>query len=217
MNNFGEKADNVVRGILLIGCMPCFVILILIVALFRSCMGYGEMDLDNSYMVRRYMYDRIYVTDSTGNGYECLLYTTNAVTEARYKEIQSRQALRDSYKRLQAEAAAYFNHDLINTNIYDFVKYAKTFDINDGDVRLVNIWIYGIEYEKLYRRPHKSYPNGWKFSDDNDLGILFLKENDVYNENFQTIQTYRYWGCDATSSKDERYTHVTKSDRDTAN
>lgn len=216
MNDFRRKADGFVRGVLLIGCMPCFIILVLIVAMFRSCMGYGEIDLDNSYMCRRYMYDRFYVTDSTDNGFELLLYTTKAVTDARYKEIKSRQHLRDSYKRLQAEAGEHFNQDLINTNIYDFVEYAKTFDVNADDVRLVNVWVYGTEHQKLYRRPHNDYPNGWKFSDHYELGILFLKENDVYMNNFSTIQTYRYWECSATSSKDERYTHVTESDRDTA-
>ena len=213
MNNIRQKADTAVGGILLFGCMPSFIILIVIVSLMRPCMGYGKMDLDNSYITRRYMYDRIYVTDSTSNGYELLYYTTNSVTEARYKEIHSRQPLRDSYKRLQVEAGEHFNHKLIDTDIYDFVEYAKTFDINSDDVRLVNIWVYGCEYTKLYQRPHEKYPNGWKFSDDNDLGLLFLKENDVYPYSSSSLHTYRYWECDATSSKDERYTHVTEVDR----
>ena len=66
MSIFSEKADKVVEGIILIGCMPSFIVLILIIALFRSCMGYGEIDIDNSYMTRRYEYNREYITDSTG-------------------------------------------------------------------------------------------------------------------------------------------------------
>ena len=176
-------------------------------------MGYDQVDLDNSYMTRRYMYDRIYVTDSTRNGFELLLYTTNSVTEGRYKEIHSRQLLRDSYKRLQAEAGEYFNHRLIDTDIYDFVEYAKTFDINSDVVRLVNIWVYGIDYPKLYLRPHEDYPNGWEYGDDNEFGILFLKEYDIYPYNIDAGRTYRYWECDATSNADERHTHITLWDR----
>ncbi len=214
MSNFGQKADQAVMGILYIGCMPCFIILVLIVAMFRSCMGYGEIDIDNSYMTRRYMYDRLYIQDSTGVGFECLWYTTKSVTEARYDEIRSRQHLRESYKRLQAEAGEHFNHNLINTDIYDFVEYAKTFDIDSTDVRLVNIWVYGKEYEDLYRRPHPDFPDGIHYLDRiKELGELYLEENDVYPYNFSTPRTYRYWGCYATSSKDERYTHITKSDR----
>lgn len=213
MNNIGQKADKAVMGILYFGCMPSFIILIIVISMVRSCMGYGEMDLDNSYMTRRYMYDRMYVTDSTRNGYELLLYTTNSVSEARYKEIHSRQPLRDSYKRLQAEAGERFNHRLIDTDIYDFVEYAKTFDINSDDVRLVNIWVYGRDYPKLYLRPHEDYPDGWEYLDDNEFGILFLKEDDIYPYNLEAGRTYRYWECDATSDKDERFTHITKADR----
>ena len=213
MSNFLKKADKAVEGIILIGCMPSFIILIVVIALFRSCMGYGEIDIDNSYMVRRYMYDRTNITDSTGNGYELLWYTTKAVTDLRYDEIKSRKHIRDSYKRLKKEAGAHFNHDLINTNIYDFVKYAKTFDIDSMDVRLVNIFVYGNEYTKLYQRPHKDYPDGWEKYDDYDFGGLYLEEFDVYKRNNSALPHYRYWGCYATSLSDERYTHATKSDR----
>ncbi len=212
MSNFGQKADNFVGGILLLGCMPSFFILIAVIALFRSCMGYGEIDIDNSILLRRYLYNRIYVTDSLGNGFEALYYTTNAVSDKRYEEIMSREHLWHSYNRLRDEAGDHFNHDLINTDIYDFVEYAKTFDIDSADVRLVNVWAYGREYEKLYQRPHKDYPDGWKKGDDVEFGVLYLKENDVYIENISYIRTYRYWGCSATSLTDERYTHITKSD-----
>ncbi len=214
MSNFGQKADNFVGGILLIGCMPTFLILIAVIGLFRSCMGYDEIDIDNSYMVRREMYDRFKITDSLGNGYELLLYTTNAVTDKRYEEIKSRQHLRVSYDSLRRSAADYFEHDLINTDIYDFVKYAKRFDIDSMDVRLVNIWVYGKEYAELYRRPHPDYPDGVDSSDKiKGLGELFLKENDMYPYNLEAPHRYRYWGCDATSLEDERYTHITERDR----
>lgn len=213
MSNFGQKADNFVGGIILIGCMPSFLILIAVIGIFRSCMGYDEIDIDNSIMTRRHSYRRMYITDSLGNGFETLHYTTNDVSDARYKEIMSREHLWHSYNRLRDEAADHFDHDLINTDIYDFVEYAKTFDIDSADVRLVNIWAYGRGYEKLYHRPHEDYPDGWKDGDDVGFGAAYLKENDVYNKNFSHIRTYRYWGCSATSLTDERYSHITSYDR----
>ena len=213
MSSLLEKGDRTVEGVLLIGCMPCFIVFVLIIAMFRSCMGYGKIDIDNSTMCRREMYDRAVIKDSTGNGYELLWYTTNPVSERRYEEIKSRIHLDESYKKLKEEAAAHFNNDLINTDIYDFVKYAKTFDIDSTDVRLVNVFIYGIEFEKLSQRPHKNYPDGWEMLDDDDFGVLYLEEFDVYKRNNSALPCYRYWGCYATSLYDERYTHITKSDR----
>lgn len=214
MNNIGQKADNLVAGVLLIGCTPSFLILIGIIALFRSCMGYGEIDIDNSTMLRRYMYDRINITDTMGNGYELLLYTTNAVSDKRYEEIKSRQHLRDSYKQLKAEAADYFDNDLLNTDIYDFVEYAKRFDVDSCDVRLVNIWVYGSQYEALYQQPNSDFPLKIDQIDRiNNLGVLYLKENDVYPYNLTAPRTYRYWQCEATSLQDERYSHITEADQ----
>lgn len=212
MSSLLEKGDKAVKGVLLIGCMPCFIVLILIIAMFRSCMGYGEIDIDNSIMRSRCDYERMMIVDSTGNGFELLYYTTEAVTDLRFEEINSRKHLIDSYKKLKNEAAAHFDHDLINTDIYDFVKYAKTFDIDSADVRLVNIWVYGNEYKKLYHRPHKDYPDSDRRFYDFDFGILYLEEYDVYPYNFEALRRYKYWGCDSTSLTDERYTHITKSD-----
>ena len=214
MNNIGQKADNLVAGVLLIGCTPSFLILIGIIALFRSCMGYGEIDIDNSTMLRRYMYDRINITDTMGNGYEILLYTTNAVSDKRYEEIKSRQHLRDSYKQLKAEAVDYFDNDLLNTDIYDFVEYAKRFDVDSCDVRLVNIWVYGSQYEALYQQPNTDFPLKIDQIDKiHNLGVLYLKENDVYPYNLTSPRTYRYWQCEATSLQDERYSHITEADQ----
>lgn len=168
-------------------------------------------DIDNSTMKRRQLYDRFQITDSTGCGFELLYYTTNQVTDERYREIKSRKHLHDSYKTLRENAANHFRHDLINTDIYDFVKYAKRFDIDSLDVRLVNIWVYGKRYEKLYQQPHPDFPSSNSENCENsDLGVLYLKENDVYPYNFLCSRTYRYWGCSVTSSKDERYTHILK-------
>lgn len=50
-------------------------------------------------------------------------------------------------------------------------------------MRLLNIWVYG-DIEELYKYPHDLYPNGWELLDDDDLGVLYLKEYDVYPYNF---------------------------------
>lgn len=209
-NRFIDIADKGCGVVLLLGSTTSFLILIAVIGLCRSCMGYDEIDIDNSYMVKRYQFDRAYVEDSTGNGYELLWFTTDYVTEKRYKEILTRKPIWDSYKRLEAEAGDHFNHRLIETDIYDFVKWAKRYDI-DPDVRLTNIWVYGTEYKKLYRQPNERFPEvQTPFA--YDIGILFLKEFDVYPYNLQAGRTYRYWQCEVTSSSDERFSHVTEQD-----
>lgn len=209
-NRFLTLLDNGCAVVLLLGGTTSFLILIAVIGLFRSCMGYDEIDIDNSTQVRRYEIHRAYVTDSTENGYELLWFTTNYVTQKRYEEILTRKHIFDSYQKLQAEAGAHFNNDLINTDIYNFVEWARRYDI-DSDVRLTNIWVYGTEYKKLYRQPNLKFPEvHTPYSPD--IGILFLKENDVYPYNFESPQTYRYWQCDITSLSNERYNHVTEED-----
>lgn len=209
-NRFLDFMNNGCTVVLLLGGTTSFFILVGIIGLIRSYMGYNEIDIDNSYMLQRYTFSREYIQDSTKNGYEVLWFTTKAVTDKRIKEIKSRKHIRDSYKKFKNEAADHFNHDLINTDIYDFVEYAKTFDI-DPDVRLVNIWVYGNEYRQLYRRPHPDYPEVFTPGHD-ELGILYLEENDVYPYNLTAPRRYRYWKCGATSLSDERFNHVTEQD-----
>lgn len=196
--------------VMLLGGTTSFFILIATVGLFRSCMGYNEIDIDNDIMTQRYEVARHYVTDSTRNGFELLWFTTKAVSKKRYEEIRTRKHIFDSYTNLKIEAGDHFKHNLINTDIYDFAEWAKTYDI-DPDVRLVNIWVYGAKYEKLYRQPHPDFPEvhtPWA----EQIGILFLKEDDVYRYNPEALRTYRYWNCEATSLSDERYNHVTERD-----
>ncbi|MFR9545945.1 MAG: hypothetical protein SNJ29_10255 [Rikenellaceae bacterium] len=213
--NIIKKADRCIEGILLIGCMPSFIILICIIGLFRSCIGYDEISIDNSYMKNRYEYERVNIYDSLGNGYECLFFTTEAVTEARYDELSNRKHIRDSYKRFKECAADHFSQNLINTDIYDFVEYAKTFDVAPDTVRLVNVWAIGSGYLKLYQRPHPTNPKewGWRDGDKEEFGGVYIKENEIYPYNPDAGRTYRYWKCDQTSSEDERYTHIYPWDR----
>lgn len=210
MNRFIDIADKGCGVVLLLGGTTSFLILIAVIGLFRSCMGIGDIDIDNSYMVQRYQFDRAYVEDSTGNGYELLWYTTNHVTKKRYEEILTRQPIRDSYQKLKEATGDHFNHKLMETDIYDFVDYAKRFDI-DPDVRLVNIWVYGSEYKRLYRQPNEHFPEV-QTSFISDMGILYLEENDVYPYNPEAGRRYRYWKCEVISLYDERYNHVTERD-----
>ena len=210
MSRFLQFLNHGCAVVLLVGGTTSFVLLIAAIGLCRSYIGYDEIDIDNSYMVKRYLFDRRFVEDSTGNGYELLWYTTDYVTEKRYKEILTRQPIWDSYQRLEAKAGDHFNHRLIDTDIYDFVEWAKQFDI-DPDVRLTNIWVYGTEYKRLYRQPTEHFPEiATPFA--YDIGILYLEENDVYPYNPEADRKYRYWQCRTTSSSDERFNHVTQED-----
>lgn len=216
MSNFIQKINNIIGVVLLLGGTTSLFIAIAAIGLFRSCAGLDKIDIDNSYMVSRREYDRAYIADSTLCGFELLWYTSKPVTDLRYDEIKSRKHIRESYQRLKREAPDHFNHDLINTDIYDFVEYAKSFDV-DPDVRLVNIWVYGLEYRQLYQRPNENYPDGWRWEDDNEFGVLYLLENDIHPYNFEAPRKYRYWKCYVTSLSDERFTHITPYDRRRAN
>ena len=208
MNKLWNIINQGCAVVLLLGGTTSFLILIAVIGLFRSCMGYDEIDIDNDIMKRRHMFDQAYITDSLGNGYELQWWTKDAVSDKRWKEMLTRYHVYKSYQKLEEEAPARFNHDLINTDIYEFTQYAKQFDI-DPDIRLATVFVYGLEYKKLYWRPNPAYPE-LKLSPLDDIGILYIGEFDVYPYNFEAPQRYRYWKCFATSLTDERYSHITE-------
>ena len=168
--------------------------------------------MDVSNMKQRECYDRQYLTDSTRVGFELVWYTTNTVTPKRLKEIQSREPIRKAQKQLLQEAPEHFKHDFFHTDIYDFARYARQFDV-DPDVRLVNLFVYGMALEQQYLQPNPNLPDGCtEYNTSTQQGVLYLEENDIYPYNPKAGPTYRYWKCWRTSTTDERYTHFTTSE-----
>ena len=130
-----------------------------IIGLVKECVGPKEDPMDVSNMKQRECYDRQYLIDSTRVGFELVWYTTNTVTPKRLKEIQNRQPIRKAQKQLLQEAPGHFNHDFFHTDIYDFARYARQFDV-DPDVRLVNLFVYGMALEQQYLQPNPNLPDG---------------------------------------------------------
>ena len=211
MNKLVEFINKGCLLVGLIGGTTSMVILIVIIGLFKECIGPKEDPMDVSNTKQRECYDRQYLTDSTGVGFELLWYTTNPVTPARLKEIRSRPPIRQAQQLLQ-DAPAHFNHNFLHTDIHDFAKYAREFDV-DPDVRLVNLFVRGEKLERQYLQPNPDLPDGHtEYNTFTQQGILFLKENDIYSYSPDASPTYRYWKCWRTSTTDERYTHFTTSE-----
>lgn len=212
MNKLVEAIN---KGCLLVGLLggtTSMIILIVIIGLVKECVGPKEDPMDVSNMKQRECYDRQYLIDSTRVGFELVWYTTNTVTPKRLKEIQSREPIRKAQKQLLQEAPGHFKHDFFHTDIYDFARYARQFDV-DPDVRLVNLFVYGMALEQQYLQPNPNLPDGCtEYNTSTQQGVLYLEENDIYPYNPKAGPTYRYWKCWRTSTTDERYTHFTTSE-----
>lgn len=213
-----NKIINIVeKGCFLVGIIggtTSMIIFIVVIGLIKSCVGSDVDPIDNSYMTQRECYNRKILTDSTGIGFELLWYTTKPVTEKRMEEIKTRKPIQEAQQQLMEEAPEHFKHNFFHTDIHDFAKYAVKFDV-DSDVRLVNIFIYGQRLKEQYWLPNPDLPDGGctKPAYGTDQGTLYLKEDDIYDCNPEAGSLYRYWRCWRTSTKDERYTHFTTSER----
>lgn len=212
MNKLVEFINKGCLLVGLIGGTTSMVILIIIIGLIKECVGPKEDPMDVSIMKQRECYDRRYLTDSTGVGFELVWYTTKPVTPKRLKEIQTRDTIRKAQKQLLEQAPVYFNHNFFYTDIYDFAGYARKFDV-DPDVRLVNLFVYGEMLERQYLQPNPNLPDAcMEYNFLTQQGILYLEECDIYPYNPDARATYRYWKCWRTSKIDERYTHFTNAE-----
>lgn len=209
MNKLVEFINKGCLLVGLIGGTTSMILLIAIIGIFKECVGPKEDPMDISIMKQRECYDRHIIEDSTGVGFELLWYTTKPVTPKRLDEIQSREPIRKAQRQLLQEAPGHFNHDFFHTDIHDFARYARQFDV-DPDVRLVNLFVYGEKLKRQYLRPNPNLPDACtEYNSSTDQGILYLEEHDIYPYNPEAAPTYRYWKCRQTSTTDERYTHFT--------
>ena len=213
----GKIASTIEKGcftIALIGGTTSMIILIAVIGLFKGCFDEKIDPMDDTYMKQREEYSRHAIYDSTRVGFDLLWYTTNAVSKERAEEIRNREPIRKAQKEFLETVADHFNHDFLNTDIYDVAEYAKKFDV-DPDVRLVNVFVTGQRLTDQYLRSNPNLPDSGctEPSYGTDQGVLYIKEVDIYPTSEDTVRTYRYWECWRTSSNDERYTHFTESER----
>lgn len=214
-----SKIDKAANGIYIasvIGYWPIMIILILTVAVIRSCVTTPVDPLDNSIMKRGYTITNLMVYDSVGNGFEVVYTTVNAVTDARFQEIRYRPHICSSFKKLQKDAPLHFGL-LLDTDIYDFAEFAKKYD-SDPDITINSIFVCGEEKEDMYRQ--KS-PRGDNFATLKEIytqqGIQYITSLEIYCSIPNARRCYKYWKCNgdySTSLTDERYSHVERREID---
>ena len=108
MSNFWRKADELVFVAAAIGPWAFIVAVVIIVGMVKSCIPDGVDPMDNSINKSREIIEHVMVRDSTGNGFRVVYVTKNPVTEERFREIRSRQHVREGFERLQREAPEHF-------------------------------------------------------------------------------------------------------------
>ena len=216
MSNFGRKADEFVYVAAAIGPWAFIITIIVIVGLIKGCLPDKTDPMDNSINKAREILEHVMVRDSTDNGFRVVYATKNPVTDERYKEIRSRQHIRDGFERLKEEAPAHFGGSLLETDICDFALYAYRFHIDD-DICIHNIFVAGVEKMGFYVRPNPSLENCvTRMNYGTEQGNQYLNEQDINIYIPNGGRRYRYWKCRfllQVSDTDERFSHFTADEK----
>lgn len=216
MSKFWRKADELVFVAAAIGPWAFIVAVVIIMGLAKGCMPDRIEAIDNSINKSREIIGHVQVRDSTGNGFRVVYVTRDPVTEDRFREICSRQHIREGFERLRKEAPAHFGGNLLEADICDFALYAHRFRIDD-DICIHNIFVAGKQKMEFYVRPNPDLENCATWMNYNtEQGNQYLNEQDVnlYIPNGGRI--YRYWKCRyllQVSETDERFSHFTEDER----
>lgn len=192
-----------------------FLIIIGFIALVKSCVTDDPDPMDHSINKTQRIVDLVPVVDSTGNGFRVHYATAFPVTNERYDEIFSRRSLKEAKHRLCRDAPEHFGGSLLETDIYDFARFAREYDVC-SDVHIDCIFVYGTEKTAMYARPNPNLPDGQTWINVyTEQGIQWLKHDDIYYRNDDSSRVYRYWKCPGMreiSFTDERFTHFTEDE-----
>jgi hypothetical protein len=212
-----QWTESEYRTATVLNILPWLMMLpVIITGAVKGCCGPKANPVDDSINKSREIVEHVIVADSAQNGFRVVYATTDNVTKERLEEIQSRPAIRNTFEDLKKEAPVYFNHDMKETDIYDFAGFTLRYDINP-DIELHNIFIYGKEKTDMYARPNPKIENSATWIDPSTgQGIQYLRRDDIYYRRRKKERIYRYWKCfgiHATSLKDERYSHFSEDER----
>ncbi len=216
MENFKKKADNAVFVAAAIGPWGIITALVVIIGLVKCCITKPPDRTKESINEFSDIVEHVMVIDSTQNGFRVVYATKNEVTTEEYKEICSRQSIKDGFKQLKIEAPRHFKGDLLNADICDFALYAYRYHIDD-DICIHNIFATGKEKMNFYVQPNpklENYASWMHFGTEQGNQYLNFEDINVYIPNGGRI--YRYWKCRhllQTSDTDERYSHFTEAER----
>ena len=213
MNDKQTQRQYRVLAILAI-CPWLFLGLIFVIWIFVEIFTPPIDPLDRSAVKNRRIVKEIHVLDSTRNGFRVSYATIDDVTDARFDEIYSRPALRDSLDRLLELAPERFP-DMVHLDIYDFADFAKRFD--PADVRIHNIFVYGKKKEKMYIGDNPLIKNPARSIDPSTAqGLLYIRTEDIYCPDSTRRKVYRYFKCRGMfqlSYTDEHFSHFSEDER----
>ena len=171
--------------------------------------------MDNDINKSREILEHVMVMDSTYNGFRVVYATENAVTEKRFREIRSRQHIREGFERLKREAPEHFGGSLRDVDICEFALYARNFHIDD-DIQIHNIFIAGHRM-KDYVQPNPNLPGCvTSMNYGTEQGNQYLNDQDINVYIPNGGRRYRYWKCRyllQVSDTDERFSHFTEEER----
>lgn len=213
MNDQNERRQY--RTLALLGISKwIFLGLIVLIGILVTVFSPEEDPLDRSTVKSRELVREVLVADSNGNGFRVNYATINSVTKARYEEICSRPATRDSIDRMSELAPRKFG-DMLYTDIYDFANFAKHFD--PADVRIHNVFVFGRQKKGLYFGENPRIKNWAKHYDpETEQGILYIKGEDIYYTDSTGPKRYRYYKCYGMhqfSDTDEHFSHFSEDER----
>lgn len=213
-----KESEYVIRALASI-VTPLFISLIVIIGLIKGCTDDTDPLDRNNYMAQQEYVDTFDVTDSCGNGFRIAYSTKNFVTKERLAEIKSRKHIRDAFRRLRDEAPAYFNNNMLDTDIYDFASFAKKYDCDD-DIQIHCLFIAGVDKIRMYEdvNPSPLMKDCATWIDLNtEQGVQWINNMDIYNRSKTSNPIYRYWKCTSPlfefSHTDERFSHFSESER----
>lgn len=213
---FKRQTEREIRWRIFFHFLPWMVIvLILGIGLLKDCTR-TRGPIDDSINRSQEVVRHLEVCDTTRNGFRVVYVTNDAVTMERLNEIRLRQPLNQAFRKLQDSAASYFGGSLLQTDIYDFAAYARRFDVDD-DVRMQNIFVFGIEKQKLYvgKNPRIENYATW-INPAIEQGVQYINADDIYFRIEKGERVYRYWKCHgnhSTSTADERFSHFSEDER----
>lgn len=215
MSNFRSKADELVFIAAAIGPWAFIIAIVIIVGLIKGCLPNKADPMDNDINKSREILEHVMVMDSTYNGFRVVYATENAVTEKRFREIRSRQHIREGFERLKREAPEHFGGSLRDVDICEFALYVRNFHIDD-DIQIHNIFIAGHRM-KDYVQPNPNLPGCvTSMNYGTEQGNQYLNDQDINVYIPNGGRRYRYWKCRyllQVSDTDERFSHFTEEER----
>lgn len=211
-----KQTENEYRTAAWLAIAPkLFIVLIIIACIIKACVGTKVDPMDNSINKSREIIAHVQVVDSTHNGFRVIYASQNGITKERLTEMENCESFIQAIARLKEEAPKHFG-SMLETDIYDFARFVLQYKI-DADYTIHNIFVYGYEKKELYIGPNPQITKPAKWIDPNtDQGILYIKEEDIYDSPSGKNQIYRYWKCygnQAISFTDERFSHFSEDER----